>query len=98
MRLTPYEQEELADAIARSLRLQARVLALRFQCNEPLAQHEVRALVSDAIDCFIEPRDAERDREAAADAAYDAYIEDSLREDAREQNSEAVPTGREDEL
>lgn len=83
MRITPSEQHELAQEIARAIRYKTRCLPLATGMRHPLAnphsptleQVEVASIVSDAIDDFAGEPDYEAQH---ADRRYDAQVEDAL--------------------
>lgn len=77
MHITPFEQHELAETIARTLRCNARILGLRFSVQVPLAQAEVASLALEAIEQYCDPAPSEEEREAAADARLTARYEEA---------------------
>ena len=77
MQITTYEQQELAGAIARAVRLQTRVLPLVWTLrDQPLLQPELTSIVLDALEEFFEPT-AEDARAAEADRRLTGELEES---------------------
>lgn len=74
MLINQREQYELADAIARAIRCNARIYPLAPFDREEASQHEVSALVRDAIDLYCDADD--EDAYAAADERLTAQYEE----------------------
>lgn len=83
MRISTFEQYELAEAVVRAIRCQIRVLALCFNVSVPMQQAEVAALVRDAIEQYCDPQPEADERAAEADRRLTAEYEETGGADAR---------------